>query len=212
MGAVEVYIEARRSRGLSKVHPEVRDEKWQQYFTVFRHKKRKMTIWWQAVGVGWSTKERVALQESWQNEWHDISRNNGKSPSVPREDFENAVAEAKFVFNQGEQSQWIAGEDRRRRRVAFEEAAKRMLRYLEDSEDLKVGVTEFQAQLGIPEEAGVCTRQLAQQAINENGHKIFEIFRQGDEEVCIASLARWTAQLKGLAELEKRCRKIWCRK
>ena len=60
-------------------------------------------------------------------------------------------------------------EDRRRRRVAFEETAKRMLRYTEDSEDLKVGVTELQEQLGISEEAGISIKQIAQQARNENG-------------------------------------------
>ena len=65
-------------------------------------------------------------------------------------------------------------EDRRRRRAAFEEAAKRMLRYLQDSEDLRVGVTELKEQLGISEEAGVSIRQNAQQARNENGQKIFE--------------------------------------
>ena len=43
--------------------------------------------------------------------------------------------------------------------------------------------------------------------MNENGQHIFEIFRQGEEEVFIASLARWNAQLKGLVELERRCRK-----
>ena len=35
--------------------------------------------------------------------------------------------------------------------------------------------------------------------------RFFEILRQGEEEVCIASLARWNAQLEGLVELE-RCR------
>ena len=29
--------------------------------------------------------------------------------------------------------------------------------------------------------------------------------RQGEEDVCIASLARWNTQLKSLAELERRC-------
>ena len=47
--------------------------------------------------------------------------------------------------------------------------------------------------------------KLPQQARNENGYKIFEMFRQGEEEVCIVSLARWNAQLKGLVELEKSC-------
>ena len=42
--------------------------------------------------------------------------------------------------------------------------------------------------------------------MNDNGQKIFELFRQGEEEVCTASLARWNAQLKGLVELERRFR------
>ena len=33
--------------------------------------------------------------------------------------------------------------------------------------------------------------------MNKNDQNIFEIFRQGEEEICIASLARWNAQLKG---------------
>ena len=46
--------------------------------------------------------------------------------------------------------------------------------------------TELQEQVGISEEAG------AQQAMNENGHKIFEIFRQREEDVRIASRAGGT--------------------
>ena len=52
------------------------------------------------------------------------------------------------------ENQWVSAEDRRRRRVAFEETAKKMLAYFEDSEDLKVGVIELQEQLGISEDAG----------------------------------------------------------
>ena len=40
-------------------------------------------------------------------------------------------------------------EDRRWRRVAFEETARSILRYPEDSEDLKVIVTELQERLGM---------------------------------------------------------------
>ena len=64
-----------------------------------------------------------------------------------------------------------------RRRVAFEETAKGTLRYLEDSEGLKVSVTELQEQLGTSEEAGISIKQVAQQARNENGQNMFEIFR-----------------------------------
>ena len=35
--------------------------------------------------------------------------------------------------------------------------------------------------------------------------KLFQIFRQGENEVLIASKARWSEQLKGLVELERRC-------
>ena len=96
-------------------------------------------------------------------------------------------------------------EDRRRRRVAFEDASKRMLRYLEDSEDLKVIISELKGQLDTPEEEGFSIMQIAQQARNDKGQKIFETFRQGAGELYIASLARWDTQLKDLAELERQC-------
>ena len=69
-----------------------------------------------------------------------------------------------------------------------------------------MSATELQEQLGMSEDAGISIRQLAQQGRNENGQTLFENFRQGEEEACIASLARWNAQLKGLVELERRCR------
>ena len=59
-----------------------------------------------------------------------------------------------------------------------------------------MGVTELQEAAGNVG-AGISIRQIAQQAMNENGQKIFDNFRQGEEEVCSASLARWNAQLKG---------------
>ena len=144
-----------------------------------------------------------------------MSRSNGESPAVPREDPENDVAAARFAIIQGRRrSVDLCGRQaRRRRRVAFDETAKRMLRYPEHSEDFNVGVTELQEQLQKSEEAGVSIRQIAQQAMTENSHKIFEIFGQGEEEERIASLARWNAQLKGLAELkeatEKYCDQIF---
>ena len=46
---------------------------------------------------------------------------------------------------------------------------------------MKVGIAELQEQLKISEEAGTSISQIAQQAMSENGRKIFEIFRQGEE-------------------------------
>ena len=73
-------------------------------FQFFDTEDKKRTISWQAEGVGWSIKERgLVLQESGQNEWHDIKYQGiiAKSPSMPREDFENADAAAKLVVIQG---------------------------------------------------------------------------------------------------------------
>ena len=47
--------------------------------------------------------------------------------------------------------------------------------------------------------------RIARQAINQTRPKMFQIFRQGENEVFIASKARWDEQLKGLIELERRC-------
>ena len=165
--------------------------------------KRKRTILWQAGGVGWSIKERVGLQESWQNDWQDV-KNEGimaKAPLCPERSMKTPLPSS----TREEESQWISVVDRRKRRVAFKEMAKRMLGYLEDSEDLKVGISELKEQLETTE--GTCfIMQIAQQARNEKGQKIFDIFRQGEEEVCIASLARWNTQLKSQAELERQCK------
>ena len=58
------------------------------------------------------------------------------------------------------------------------------------------------------EEAGISIMQIAKQSRNDRGQKLFEIFRQGENEVYMASLARWDTQLKGLVELERRCQEL----
>ena len=52
-----------------------------------------------------------------------------------------------------------------------------MLEYLEDNEDVKVGVSELEEQLETLEEAGISFMQIAKQARNERGQKLFQIFR-----------------------------------
>ena len=42
-----------------------------------------------------------------------------------------------------------------------------MLKFLEDSEDVKVSLRELKEQLETPEEAGISTMQIAKQARNE---------------------------------------------
>ena len=79
-----------------------------------------------------------------------------------------------------------------------------MLKYLEDSVELKVKRTVGNAGRSLV----FSIMRLAKQARNERSRKLFEIFRQGENEVYIASLARRDTNLKGLAELEWRCQDV----
>ena len=96
-----------------------------------------------------------------------------KAPPCPERTLKTPLPHQSSPSFRDEEGQWISVQDRCRRRVSFEETAQGMLRYLENSEDLKVGVTELQEQLEILEEAGVSIRQIALQARNENGQNIF---------------------------------------
>ena len=69
------------------------------------------------------------------------------------------------------------------------------LKMLENSEDVKVGFREL-------------IMQISEQARKEGGKKLFQIFRQGEKEMYIASLARWDTQAKGLVEMERRCQDL----
>ena len=73
---------------------------------------------------------------------------------------------------------------------------------------MKVGLGELKEQLETTEEAGISIMQIAKQARNERGQKLFQIFRQEENDVYIATLARWNTQLKGLVELERRCQEL----
>ena len=119
--------------------------------------------------------KKVALQESWQNEWHYIRYQGvmAKAPPCPKRTLKTPLPQQSSSSSKDEEREWVAVEDRRRRRVGFKETAKRTLKYPEGSEDLKVSVTELQEQLGMSEEAGISIKQFAQQARNENGQNIF---------------------------------------
>ena len=71
-----------------------------------------------------------------------------------------------------------------------------------------MGLSELKEGLETPEEAGISIMQIAKQARSERGQKLFETFRQGENEVYIASAVRWDTQLKGLVELERRCQEM----
>ena len=78
-----------------------------------------------------------------------------------------------------EEDHWVLMEDRRRRGIAFEKLAKEMLRYRDDSDVVKVGITELQERVEVAAHIGTSIQQVAQQAMNEDGQNIFEVFWQG---------------------------------
>ena len=69
----------------------------------------------------------------------------------------------------------------------------------------KVSTRELEEQVLSPNEPRINVVRIARLARNEKKEKLFQIFRQREGEVLIASKATWDVQLKGLAELERRC-------
>ena len=79
-----------------------------------------------------------------------------------------------------------------------------MLRCLEDTEDVKVGLSELKGQLETLEETGISIMQIAKQARKEDGQKS----SRSSGKVYIASLARWNTKLNGLVQPERRCQDL----
>ena len=102
---------------------------------------------------------------------------------------------------------WVLMEDRRKQ-DCFRDFAKEILRYFDNSDGVKVGITELQERLEVPVQICISIQQVAPLASSENDQKMFEVFCQEEEELCVASWARWEAQRKGLVDLERRCQDI----
>ena len=62
-------------------------------------------------------------------------------------------------------------EDRRWRRIAFENLAN-VLRYLDNCNDVKVGITDLRERVEVPLQFGISIQQVAQQAMDEAGQNI----------------------------------------
>ena len=82
-----------------------------------------------------------------------------------------------------DEDQWEVMEERRRRRIAFENLAKVMLRNLDNCHDVKVGITELRERLEVLVQIGISFQQVARQVMDEDGQKIFEVFWQEEGEL-----------------------------
>ena len=71
-----------------------------------------------------------ALQESGQNEWHDIEYQGAMTEAPPRPErtLQTPLPQQSSQSAREEEGLWVLMEDRRRRGIAFEKLAKEMLR------------------------------------------------------------------------------------
>ena len=124
-----------------------------------------------------------------------------------REDFQNDVATARFAIIQGRRESVRRSGGQAKDACRFRGDGQGILRYLEESEDLEVSVTEVQEQMGMCEDAGVSFKQVARRGKGKKRERLLlQVLWQDEEDVCSARLARCNPQLKGLGELERRCR------
>ena len=148
-----------------------------------------------------------ARQENGQKEWYDLQYQGARAKAPPCPDSTSQtllLSEARRQLEKKKTTGSLMMEDLRRRGIASETLAKEMLRYCGNSDDVKVAFTRLQERSEVPVQIGISIQQVSQQAMNENGQKIFEVFWQ-EEKLCVTSWARWEAQRKGLVDLERRC-------
>ena len=175
--------------------------------------QRKRTISWQAENDGGRVRKgrRQSKKVGKMSGMHHIKCQGvmAKAPPCADTTLRTPLPQQSSPSSRDEESHV---EDRRRRRVAFEETARGILRYVQDSEDLKVSVTELQEQLGMSEEASISIKQNAQQARNENGQHLFLKY-SGTEKNNFALPAwpdgtrNWNVWLSWKEGVEIRCRK-----
>ena len=174
-----------------------------QHLPALRHNRKAESLSCkQKTMVGKSGERRCEAGE-WEKRvvrpW--VSRSQGKSSAVPQQHSTPLLCFSKARRRpREEEDHWELRDERRRRRIAFENLAKSMLRYFDNCNEVKVGITVLQERVEVPEQIGISIQQVARQAMNEDGQTF--IFSK------LASWSRWEAQRKGLVDLERRCQDI----
>ena len=98
-------------------------------------------------------------QENGQNEWYDLEYQGARAKAQPCFDstFQTPLPQPSSSSAREEEDSGYLMEDRRRRRIAFETLAKEMLRYLDNSDDVKVAITELQERSEVPVQIVIST-------------------------------------------------------
>ena len=125
------------------------------------HQKSRTTSW-QAEDDGWKVREETVhgrrMGMSGDLEYQGAR---AKAPPCPDSTLQTPLPQQSSSSAREEEDDWVLMEDRRRRRIAFENKAKEMLRYLDNSDDVKVGITELQERLEVPVQIGISIQQVA---------------------------------------------------
>ena len=116
-----------------------------------------------------------ARQENGQNEWYDLEYQGDKAKALPCPDstLPTPLLQQSSSSAKEEEDHRVVMEDRRRRTSAFENLVKGMLRYLDNSDDAKVGITVVHERVEVPLHFGISIQQVAQLARSESGQKDF---------------------------------------
>ena len=146
-----------------------------------------------------------AGQKNGRNEWYDLGYQGAKAeaPPCPNSALQTSLPQQSLSSAREEEYHWEVREERRRRRIAFENLAKGMLSFLDNCNEEQVGIVVLQERVEVPLQFGISTQKVAQQAMNEDGQKIYEVFWQAGEDF-FAGWARWEAQRERLSRLGKK--------
>ena len=87
------------------------------------------------------------------NEWYDFECQGARAKAPPCPD--------QHVVCWRRKDHWVLMEVLRRRRTAFENFVKEMLRHLDNSDNVKVGITELLERLEVPVQIGISIQQVA---------------------------------------------------
>ena len=138
------------------------------------------------------------------NEWYDLEYQGAKAKAPPCSDstLQTPLPQQSSSSAREEEDHWDVMEERRRRRIVFENLARGMLRYLDNSNDVTVGITELQERVEAIRYLHLASGPAGDEPKRAN------IFRKNlarRRKICIVSWARWEAKRKGLVDLDRRC-------
>ena len=84
-----------------------------------------------------------------------------------------------------------------------------MLRYLDNCNEVKVGITVLQERVEVPLQFGISVQKVAQQAMNEAGQKIFEVILAGRRRIMYCQLGQMGGAAERLCRFGKEGVKTW---